>query len=154
MVESTYNVKKVIGDNVLIYNTYTKAFVKLDRNYWNDILNTIDLIDENHNLVKLGIIVNNTKTQFDCYRLGYLQKCFCNKVLTLVVAPTMNCNLGCKYCFEGSHKKPGVMTEKTEDKIVDFVKSQKPQALSITWFGGEPLLAFNRILSLAKKLKA
>lgn len=153
MQESLFNVQKLVGKDILLYNTFTKAFIKLDNQQWQYIRNNIHSLDEDHELIKYGFIVRDVNSQLDCYRLGYLQHCFSNKVLTLVIAPTMACNLACSYCFEGNHKKPGVMSEMIEDRIIDFVKSQKPQALSITWFGGEPLLAFSRILSLSKKFR-
>lgn len=76
------------------------------------------------------------------------------KPLALTIAPTTACNLACSYCFEsGAH--PARMTGRTERDIVRFVKRQShlPPGLSVTWYGGEPLLEWNRIASLTRHLK-
>jgi len=152
MKQSKFNISKIVDNEILLYNTFTKSLIRLDNDYWNGILKSLDSIDADHPLVKLGFILENPQSQLDCYRLGYLQNCFSNKMLSLVIAPTIDCNLSCEYCFEKGNKKTGIMTDEVEQKVVEFVKSQNPQFLSITWFGGEPLLAFPRILSLSKKL--
>lgn len=151
MKESLFNVYKEVGKEMLVYNTFTKSFVRLDKGSWEDIQNAKDSLDTDHELVKHGFFLEDPQTQLDCYRLGYLQQCFSNKMLALAIAPTMECNLACSYCFEKGNKKPGLMTPEIEDKIVQFVSSQNPKTLSITWFGGEPLLGFPRILSLSRK---
>jgi uncharacterized protein len=152
MKESIFNISKIVDKDILLYNTFTKSLIRLDNDYWNIILKSLESIDYNHQLVKLGFIVDNPQSQLDCYRLGYLQNCFSNKMLSLVIAPTIDCNLACEYCFEKGNKKSGIMSDEIENKVIEFIKSQNPQFLSITWFGGEPLLAFKRILSISKKL--
>ena len=78
---------------------------------------------------------------------------YAGNVLLLTVAITRNCNFDCSYCFEGNRTgKP--MTEEVEDKLVEFIQKFKVRHRFITWYGGEPLLAFDRILSIDRKLKA
>ena len=46
------------------------------------------------------------------------------------------------------------MTDEAEDKLVKFISSnEQAKQLAVTWFGGEPLLEFKRIVSLTKKCK-
>lgn len=74
--------------------------------------------------------------------------------MSLVIAPTTACNFNCPYCFE-SKAKPAVMTEEVMDGIVNFIKeSGKVKQLHLTWYGGEPLLAFPQIQMLYNKLSA
>ncbi|MDE6303480.1 MAG: radical SAM protein, partial [Paramuribaculum sp.] len=73
--------------------------------------------------------------------------------LSLTINPTLACNFACPYCFEGTHPST-FMTDEIEDAIVRFVeKHEQARNLNITWFGGEPLLAFDRIVSLTRKLQ-
>jgi uncharacterized protein len=63
-----------------------------------------------------------------------------------------NCNLACKYCFE-SEKKNKAMSKEVAEKGIDFLiknaKENKVHNISVTFFGGEPLLnldAMNHII--------
>lgn len=71
--------------------------------------------------------------------------------LMLTIAVTCACNFDCSYCFEANHTgKP--LSKEVEDKLIRFIKAHKSDSLSITWYGGEPLLAFDRILSIDQRL--
>ena len=61
--------------------------------------------------------------------------------LNLVIAPTLNCNFNCPYCFE-KDKRASTMDEQTVDNLISFIKShENVKSTEITWYGGEPLLA-------------
>lgn len=76
---------------------------------------------------------------------------------TFTIAPTMTCNFGCEYCFE-SHTK-GVMSLETQEQLARFMVEQidrviddGPAKAHVTWFGGEPLMAFPVIESVMGQL--
>ena len=74
--------------------------------------------------------------------------------LTLTINPTLAGNFAFPYYFEGTNPST-FMSNEVEDAIVRFVeKHEQARNLNITWFGGEPLLAFDRIVSLTRKLQA
>ena len=74
--------------------------------------------------------------------------------MELIIAPTTACNFACPYCFE-SKNNPMTMDDLTIDALADFVKSQEDvKNLSITWYGGEPLLAFDKMKSIYNKLSS
>jgi uncharacterized protein len=60
--------------------------------------------------------------------------------LLLTIAPTIQCNFRCTYCFE-SHRQE-VMTPSIEADLVRFIADRAlgVRAISTMWFGGEPLL--------------
>lgn len=66
----------------------------------------------------------------------------------LHINPTMNCNFKCWYCYE-THIKQSKMTEETKGNILNFVQKlldSRPEIkdFQLNWFGGEPLLYFNK----------
>ena len=71
---------------------------------------------------------------------------------------TQYCNLNCIYCYGhgGEYGKKGAMEEKTAFQAVDWLieKSEKYMDLSISFFGGEPLLNYElikKVVSYSKK---
>jgi uncharacterized protein len=75
----------------------------------------------------------------------------------LTIAPTIDCNFGCAYCFE-RHER-GHMPTDIQANLVRFVaEAALPRSatkkLSITWFGGEPLMAMPVIRALTAELRA
>ena len=76
--------------------------------------------------------------------------------LMVVVAPTMECNLACVYCFQ--ERAPGQVDATAEDKIAGAIarhlEAGRYKRLVIDWFGGEPLVAEAAILRLSRRLQA
>ncbi len=70
----------------------------------------------------------------------------------LVLAPTMACNMACEYCYEANKK--GRMTAETIEAILKYIEKNagKVNDVSLTWYGGEPLLAFDIIEDLSRSL--
>ena len=74
-------------------------------------------------------------------------------LLNLIIVPTTACNFACPYCFEPK-KSSKVMTVEVMDGIISFINSHtKAEDLYLTWYGGEPLLAFNIIRTLYNRIK-
>lgn len=68
--------------------------------------------------------------------------------LRVTVLTTLQCNFACEYCYQGDHG-PGVgrlprMSEEIAERVVEWIAVEldrvRPARLSITFFGGEPLL--------------
>lgn len=65
--------------------------------------------------------------------------------LDLVLVPTLDCNFNCPYCFE-SDKRSGVMSDDVIAKLINFIKGfDGLKGITITWYGGEPLLGVKAI---------
>lgn len=67
---------------------------------------------------------------------------------TLLLLPTLDCNLRCWYCYE-KHVKGSVMTAETQRRICRLIDRllEKPELkqLNFCFFGGEPLLTFKSV---------
>ena len=76
--------------------------------------------------------------------------------VSLTICPTMGCNFDCPYCFE--HHVNEKMTEEVQEAVVTLaeklIDAASVKSLSVTWFGGEPLLATDVIEHLSEKLMA
>jgi uncharacterized protein len=79
---------------------------------------------------------------------------FRRDVMTLTIAPTLACNFGCDYCFQGQDKPSETMSPQVQDAIIDLVRLAAPgiTTLGVAWYGGEPLLRLKVIESLSDRL--
>jgi uncharacterized protein len=63
-----------------------------------------------------------------------------NPYLSVVIKPTMACNLDCKHCYhEPEERVPGCITLDKLDKLFRLV-SQEYESAWFIWHGGEPML--------------
>lgn len=103
-----------------------------------------------------GFLVEDTQDD-DFSRILKMRRITANyagHTLMLTIAPTRACNFACPYCYEGN-RTASMMSDETEDKLVEFIeKHKKISRLSLVWYGGEPLLAFDKIKSLNQKISA
>jgi len=77
-------------------------------------------------------------------------------VVNLTICPTIDFNFGCPDCFEGDAKPQERMNEGTMGAVVRFVqhlRTDSTHRLSVTWFGGEPLLGLPQIERLTDRLR-
>ena len=67
---------------------------------------------------------------------------------------TNNCVLACDYCFRGE-KNPRKLTWEVGSRVIDWLieKSQNEKKLSVSLFGGEPLMEFKLIKKLVPYAK-
>lgn len=79
-----------------------------------------------------------------------------NKNARITLLPTLNCNFKCWYCYEDHVAR--TMSENESDAVYKFcqniVSTNRLNSLTLDWFGGEPMLQFNRIIvPLSKKVR-
>lgn len=80
------------------------------------------------------------------------RKSFSSDRLRLLVLPTEKCNLRCTYCYEDFSM--GRMSAEIRSGLIKFLRKRKEDLryLDIDWFGGEPLLFTNDILSVMEQV--
>jgi len=162
---SKYTYNLVTSKGVyLIYCSRTNSFMSLTKKLYDFIIqmkqNPLLMNELDESLFELfkshKIIVNDyedddflLKRQFHEDQISYSQS-----TLSLIIVPTLSCNFDCPYCFEEG-KKGGVMSDCTIDELITFIKQHElAKDLTITWYGGEPLLAFSVIKKILDKIKS
>ena len=72
--------------------------------------------------------------------------------LRMTILPTDACNFKCIYCCQTEPYH--VMDSTGERKIINFIKqlAEEYKSIYISWFGGEPLLACEKIEAISKAL--
>lgn len=145
----------------LIFNTGSGAVAWIEKNLMDLILNA-DAVDDSElptDVVRLGYIVPSNIDEVQT--LLFRKKSYIYgdhpSTLSYVIAPTTMCNYHCLYCFEQSHLTSVKMSAAIWEQVYDFIAGQickfsEAKRLHLTWFGGEPCLAFNEIVIFSEKI--
>ena len=152
---SKYNYATEKDNNIIVWNTYSGAIVKLEKNNYKKLADN-DLITISSSeiacLVKNGFLIEDYE-KLSKFETVNKKK---NKI-TFTIALTKGCNAQCYYCYQHD-KNNGVIREpllsvREIDSVVDFIEKQSNDAIAmITWFGGEPLLKYDIIKYICKEL--
>lgn len=154
MKPSRFNFFVPYKDRTICFNSFSGKIFSVNTNdELSDIYKLIDqpnLYKENTLipfLFKNNYIVNKDTNEVELFKLNNRKTVFDNG-LHLIINPTQQCNFNCWYCYESSIK--GHMSDQTIENIKmlisDAVINKKIKKLVISWFGGEPLLFFNKIV--------
>lgn len=80
-----------------------------------------------------------------------LANCFNTTRLNLTICPTLRCNFRCVYCFETTQAEGRFMSVETQERLIAWIREHSNiRTLSVSWYGGEPLLAFDTICALTE----
>lgn len=76
-----------------------------------------------------------------------------DKVFKPTIVLNRNCNLACTYCFEGTRKGKHYLSDRTAGHLLSFVGDHGlpgREEVHVIFYGGEPLLSRERMVSLAE----
>lgn len=143
----------------LAYNARSGSLALMDvdkYNSYNDFVQSGKAIDDENlvrDLQKGGFLIDDNLNELDIMRHELYTHRYSSNHLGITIAPTLQCNLRCIYCYEKENLKNSYMSEETQKELVALVEKQAKylDALDVTWYGGEPLLAFDIIVSLTNK---
>src|SRR5690242_14315417 len=121
---SQYNIR-LAPDQV--FNSVTGAFLQLTPKQlaeYENISRTSNIANAAaaEDLYSCGFIVESEVREIKALEATWLTAVSSRKVPLLTIAPTMNCNFGCDYCFE-THEK-GHMSMAVRSGLIDFIRSQ------------------------------
>ncbi len=143
-------------DSVILFSTKRASAILVDKSILTDIESGDLGEEERQTLIELGFLVENHEEERQ-ELLRYIDEL--NEIdpkLSVIVAMNLDCNLACTYCFEGSRKGKHYMSPETAGHVIDFIENnltKDRELLNITFYGGEPLLSAELILSMAERLK-
>ncbi|MBQ6462850.1 MAG: radical SAM protein [Pseudobutyrivibrio sp.] len=164
MKTSKYNFFRKIynrgADCWLAYNSFKNSlavitednfaeYKKFEKN--NNYILTEDLFEK---LYDGGYIIEDDVSELELLNFEKEEERFNHSKLTMTIAPTMDCNFRCAYCYEKNRYENVQMTEEIIEAIIEFVKSKVKNLslVTVAWYGGEPLMAINIIQTLSKQL--
>jgi len=100
-------------------------------------------------------LVPDDQDEFEHVMSANASKKETSNFLSMTIQPTANCQLECHYCGQ-HHTKDyanGEVIQKYVDRIIELLDLKDYIGVSITWYGGEPLMGFNAIKETSKKLR-
>ena len=142
-------------DSRILYSTKNAATIIVPSGMIDEIAKGSLSGEERETLAGLGFLVE-TPEQEKREMLGFISELNAlNRSLRYIIILNLDCNLGCKYCFEGARKGKFYLADEVEAQFIDFVKRSdlsNKENISITFYGGEPLLSTERMVSISKKI--
>ena len=161
MQKSAYNIIVPVSDSKnVLFNAMTKKFFYISKHNTAAclfMLNNIEsfLSDEAKDFVEKlydnGFVIDDDRDELsELKSLFYEYKN--NKVLNLMILTTYSCNFSCWYCVQ---KHKGIilskeLERKIERHIESYIKENSIEHLTLSWFGGEPLLNVGSICRISE----
>lgn len=148
-----YFVLTELNEGIVLYNSLNGSLLYIDEQNYIDIVKTIYTTKEItteifeqpelfNRLYESQFIIDNCINETELANLIFLEKYKANTTLKLLLYVTNDCNFSCVYCPQVHTKL--YMTRETMDNVVfateDLIKANNYESISISWFGGEPLL--------------
>lgn len=107
-------------------------------------------------LLQGGFAVAGGVDELGLLEQQYRAQRFDPSTMILTIAPTLACNFGCDYCYQGQDKPRDAMSDEVQDAVVAMVERALPRIkrLQIAWYGGEPLIKRRIVEALSDRLIA
>ena len=151
---SKYNIYVKEDEAIWIYNNYKKKIIQLSKEEYQQ-LNYNELENRDSKLYKRLIqynIIYEGEDETKSMLIAHQQR-LSKSGLNIMIMSSTACNFNCSYCYEEFvPKNIDGLFEKTFIEYLDQNVSRY-SSLFIEWFGGEPLLAKNHVISIAKKAR-
>ncbi len=157
MKQSKYNC--ILQDNtgMVIYNAATDQLVALTpqlANIFNEGKAAPEKIKAQHaelydHLLQKGIFVCDEADETETYIRKREEYERSSGEYTITINPTLACNMSCWYCYE-SHKNMPAMSADVKQFVLllidKLLADNKLKKLNLSFFGGEPLLYFDKVV--------
>lgn len=148
-----------LENDILAYNSMSNSLALMNKQKYEKYLefekNNIEIEDEEFvkDLQMGSFLIEENVNELDLLRFSMFKDRFSEGSLNLTIAPTLDCDFRCVYCYEKGKNDTKKMDKETQGSIVDLVSSKKEQikSLNVIWYGGEPLLAMDIIENLSNQ---
>lgn len=167
--KSFYNleISKEIDGKILLYNSYSGALGVIEPDVYK-IYSNIEVVNEDEileqkildnieTMISNGFLVDANEDELKKIELEnrlIRYNITGTNTLHLTIAPTLNCNMSCPYCYEKKENKN--MSDEVQEKLEVYIKNyilahKEIKNLDVAWYGGEPLLVKDIITHLSQK---
>lgn len=148
-------------DSVILYSTKRGSTVVIPKPMITDIEKGGISEEEEKTLSDLGFLVQDKESENKEVLNFYDDLNSMGRMFAAKVAMNLDCNLACKYCFEGLRKGKYFMTRETADDFISFTEKWMEglegrtgdEQISITFYGGEPLLSLDLVGYISGRVK-
>jgi uncharacterized protein len=140
---------------VLLFSTRTTAAVLVEESVLRAAKDgTLDPEDA-ETLAAHGLVVDDLKREKDeaCSTFDRVNRE--RRKFAPVVVMNLDCNLACRYCFEGTLKGRRYMSRETARDVIEMARRRLLDGMSveIDFYGGEPLLSYDLITEISGKVQ-
>jgi uncharacterized protein len=171
MQPSMFNVRVPLesSNDIFLMNTFTDAQLVVSR----DVVELLDRVedfdpatDEEREtlaqLVENGFVVSDRATERDELKNFFREIREDTDSLKVTILTTLQCNFACDYCIQGDHgdynKTAAKMSMEMAERLGTWMESRldaiTPQRLTLTFFGGEPLLNMPVLYYISERMHA
>ena len=157
MRESRYNVVVERGELTWVHNGLSGQVVSVPTQEWTGARaflggdhSRMPPAETLRDLTLARMLVTDDADELGVLERRYRTATADRSSFALTIVTSMGCNFDCPYCFE--NKPAAILDEETERLLLEVLDAQLPtiERFHVTWYGGEPLLAQDRIDRLSE----
>jgi uncharacterized protein len=161
MKQSRYNVWVDEGESRFVYNGLSGAIAGFPITEWPSVDAFLSGADDVHvdagllrDLVAGRMIITDDTDELALLRERYRITRRNAESFHLTIVTSLGCNFDCPYCFEAKH--PSLLDRDVQDRLLQLLDTKLPslRELTVTWYGGEPLVGKDALLRLSDEFLA
>lgn len=147
----------VDGDNTILFNLQTEAFIVLNHAL-SEIVNAhkdnVKELEDKHaalfqQMKEKGFIISSDVDEVADMIDKWKENDNDPSFFSMIINPTLGCNLRCWYCYEDHERKP-IMKADVISAVCRLIEKKTAlpgmRSLNVSFFGGEPLLGFDKVV--------
>lgn len=156
MKKSKYNFEIEKDGFIVLYNIVSEKMAVLEKSLFKMYSDFDEVLvhSENSQFLKFlqekGFVVDCEVDESSYVIEKWKENDTSQALLGITIIPTLSCNMKCWYCYE-NHNSKGVMGKEVLLSIIKLIrkkiKNKNLKAISLSFFGGEPLLSFKTIVN-------
>ena len=160
-IPSRFCVSEKVADGYLVYHTLTREMLLMTDEEYHYLFRGSPL-GESYNyrhLVRHWYLIENGIDETSlCRTLDHIyrhanRRDTIDKIEHYTILTTMSCNARCPYCYEHERKKRSMSRNIAGDVAAYITRTAMPR-ITLSWFGGEPLINPGVITLICRELKA
>ncbi len=156
---SMYNFEVDVDGDLVLYNTRTGSLVRTEADTVALVKDTLRNPNENfafrNELLDQGFLVEEDTNELSILADVHERYIEDDSTIDLTIMPSESCNLRCPYCFIYKQRNME-MEDKTFSGVLNYIEQKvKPfgyKKLNISWYGGEPTLAYSKVIDFMSSL--